>query len=310
MPKPRDRGFFDKINNAFFVMVDFAFDFLEKRGWNIPLETRFFFHGFLFIALFYYASSILLQTFYLVEGLLLILILTTFGVANIRPIRQVLGYYTSDEKIRTIVNKINNNQISIRAVVEHLSKNLLPPHLTLSIIHAYQKKGKGLPPELIRAILRQPTSIGIVEEIIKNDLTDGDFSLLMRKYKNLLNKNMLLKVVNSQKFSESKLCDTFFYQESAYKAMKEMSTAISDRDLIPMLWVEKDAYRKRPLLKNFLRNHHQFLSIFIPLLFAAFVAVPLYFSDPVIGLGIGLVLWIVLFEFLYSYFIEYLYLRV
>lgn len=310
MPQPKDRGFFDKINNAFFVIVDSAFDFLEKRGWNVPIETRFFFHAFIFIALFYAASSIILKTFYAIEVLLALLIIVTFCVANIRPIRQLLGYYTSDEKIHSIVNKINNNQISIKEVVEHLNKNLLPPHLTLSIIHAYQRREKTLPPQLIKAVLRQPHSMQIVEEAIKNDLNDSDFSVLMRNYKLLLNKETLLKVIKSQKLSESKIKDTLFFQETAYKAIKEIAASTTDNELIDMLVLEKQSYRNSPLLKNFLRNHQLFLSIMIPLLISIGVALPLYYIYGIIALAVGFIAWILLYEYFQFYLIQWIYFKV
>ena len=310
MPEPRDRGFFDKVNNAFFVIVDSLFDFMEKKGWNIPIETRFFFHALLFIALFYFASSILIESFYFVEALLIFLIILTFSIANIRPIRQILGYYSSDEKIRSIVNKINNNQVSIRAVVEHLSKNLLPPHLTLSIIHAYQKKAKTLPPRLIKAVLRQPPSLDIVTETIKNDLTDSDFSVMMSQYKNMLNKDTLLKVIKSQKLSANKIRDTLFFQESAYKSIKEIAASTTDNALIDVLVIEKEAYRAKPLLKNFLRNHHFFISITLPLIIAMAVTIPLYYSYGIVSGVIGFTLWVILFEFFHAYFIQEIYFRV
>ena len=310
MPTPRDRGFFDKVNNAFFVIVDFVFDFLEKRGWNVPLETRFFFHGLIFIALFYFASSILLQWFYAIEALLILLIMVTFYVANIRPIRQFLGYYTSDEKIHSIVNKIANNQISINSVVEHLNKNLLPPHLTLSIIHAYQKGKESLPPQLIKSFLRQPPSLEIIEEIIKNDLNDTHFSVLMRHYKNMLNKETLLKVIKSQKLSGSKIKDTLFFQESAYKAIKEIAASTTNNSLIDMLVLEKQAYRNSPLMKNFLRQHHLFLAVALPLLISAVFTIPVYIAYGLLSIVVGLIAFILLFEYFYAYLIQSIYFKV
>lgn len=310
MPTPRDRGFFDKVNNAFFVIVDFVFDFLEKRGWNVPLETRFFFHGFIFIALFYYASSILLQWFYAIEALLLVLIVITFYVANIRPIRQFLGYYTSDEKIHSIVNKITNNQISIKSVVDHLNKNLLPPHLTLSIIHAFQRGKESLPPQLIKSVLRQPPSLEIIEEIIRNDLNDSHFSVLMRHYKNMLNKETLLKVIKSQKLSASKINDTLFFQESAYKAIKEIAASTTNNNLIDMLVLEKQAYRNRPLLKNFLRQHHLFLAVVIPLLISVIVTIPAYFTYGEVSIILGFIVLILLFEYFHAYLVQKIYFKV
>lgn len=310
MAEPKDRGFFDKINNAFFVIVDSGLDFLEKRGWNVPIETRFFFHALIFIGLFYLASSLILDIFFLLEALLVVLIFLTFGVANIRPIRQLLGYYSSNEKIHTIVHKIINNQISIKEVVDHLNKNLLPPHLTLSIIHAYQKTGSALPPDLIRAVLRQPTSLEIAEEVAKNDLTDSDFSLMMRKYKNLLGGQVLIQVIKSQKISESKLRDVLFFQESAYKAMKEIAAAVANRELVPLLWLEKDSYQKNHLLKNFLRNHHIFLSVAIPLIIAIALFTALHLLDFVIASVSAALLWIILYQFFYFYVLQYAYFKI
>jgi len=308
--KPRDRGFFDKINNAFFVIVDVLFDFLEKKGWNIPIETRFFFHALIFIAIFYLASSLIIDLFLLVETLLLLLIVLTFSAANIRPIRQLFGYYSSGEKIRTIVNKINNNQISINEVVKHLNKNLLPPHLTLSIIRAFQRKENTLPPQLVKAVLRQPHSLEIVEEIIKNDLTDSDFAVLMRNYKNLLNKETLLKVIKSQKLSGSKIKATLFFQESAYKAIKDIAASTTDNALIDMLVVEEQAYKNRPLLKNYLRNHQFFLSIALPLLVAIVLFLPLYYLFGMVSSVAVLVAWVFLFEYMNFYLLEWAYFRV
>jgi hypothetical protein len=310
MPPPRDRGFFDKVNNAFFVIVDSVFDFLEKRGWNVPIETRFLFHAFLFIALFYLASSILIEYFYFVEALIFVLMLLTFSAANVRPIRQLLGYYTSDEKIHSIVNKINNNQISIREVIEHLNKNLLPPHLTLSIIHAYQRKERSLPPPLVKSVLRQPRSVEIVEEVIKGDLTDSDFSVLMRNYKNLLNRDTLLKVLKSQRMSKSKLRDALFFQESAYTAIDAIASLQNCRDLIGIIATEKRAYQKKPLLKNYLRNHERFLSVALSWAVAMGLTIPLYYAVGLLAIAAGVPVLAILYGFFHFYFLEWIYFRV
>ncbi len=255
------RGFFDKINNAFFSVIDVFISLLEERGWNIPEETRFLYHTAIFIFLLWAGFPLIIQYFIQFEIFVLLLTIASFCVANIMPIRKLLGYYSNEEKIHGIVNKIKNNQISIKAVSDHLSKNLVAPHLSVSIIRAYQAKGKGIPPEIIRMLIRQPQEIAVFSEIIKEPLNESDFSLLMRKYVNRIPKQLLLTTVASQKMNALTIRDLLFYHENAYQIINEIGKKAEDKDLMDFVIEEKHKYKQRMQRKNFLRNHHAALAL-------------------------------------------------
>ena len=80
-----------------------------------------------------------------------------------------------------------------------------------------------------------------------------------------------------------------------------------------MLVLEKQAYRKSTLLKNFLRSHHLFLSTAIPLFIAIGIALPVYFFyafNIYAAVIVGIAAWAILHEYFYFYLIEDLYFRV
>jgi len=303
------RGFFDKINNAFFSIVDVFLSTLEGRGWNIPEETRFLYHTAIFIFILWLGFPIIIQYFIQFEVLVIILTIASFCIANIMPIRKLFGYYTSDEKIHVIVNKIKNNQISIKEVAEHLNKNLLPPHLSLSIIKAYQSKNQGIPPEIIRAIIRQPQEITIFRELIKGDLNESDFSLLMRKYKNRIPKQLLLKTVSLQKMNALTIKDLLFQHENAYQIINEIGKKAEDTVLMDFVIAEKHNYKQKIVRKNFLRNHFLAASITIALAAAAIpgLAFTPFFNSLVIPAAAFAVTWLVCFELLYNFALKELY---
>jgi hypothetical protein len=308
--KPKDRGFFDKITNSFFLVVDAVFDFLEKRHWNVPIETRFFFHTAIYLAIFFLAGSFILDNFYWLEALLVILIIVTFCVANIRPIRQLLGYYTSDEKIHSIVNKIDNNQISIKEVINHLNKNLLPPHLTMSILRGYKRRADGLPPQLIKSLLRQPKNIQIVEEITLEELNDNDFHFLMQQYKNMLPQKILLKVIKRQKLNETKIKAILFFQENSYDLVKDLAASTTEKELIDFLVFEKARFDKKTSLKNFLRNRQKSISISLGLIVALIIFLPTYLFFFYWAILAAIIVWIVVSQYFYSFLIGKLYFRI
>jgi len=302
------RGFFDKINNAFFSVVDIFLSLLEERGWNIPEETRFLYHTAIFIFILWLGFPIILKYFLEFELLVLALSFASFAIANIMPIRKLLGYYTSDEKVHGMVNRIKNNQVSIKEVEEHLNKNLLPPHLTLSIIRAYQAKNQGIPPEIIRKLIRQPQEITVFTELIKEQLNESDFTLLMRKYKNSLPKQLLLKTVASQKMNPITIRDLFFFQENAYQIVEEIRRKANDAPLSEFVRTEKLAYSSKILRKNFLRNHHPGLSLAVATLVALVSLIII--AHPAIVASAFVIAWLVAFELLYNYGLRWLYFKI
>ncbi len=302
------KGFFDKINNAFFSVIDVFLETLEGRGWNIPEETRFLYHTAIFVFLLWLGFPLILQYFFEFEILVLLLAITSFCIANMMPIRKLLGYYSSEEKVHGIVNRIKNNQISIKQVRNHLHKNLLPPHLSLSIIRAYQAKGQGVPPEITRAIIRQPQEITIFKELLKEELNESDFSLLMRKYRNRVPKPLLLKTADSQKMNWLTVKDLLFYQENAYQAINEIGKKADDEEIMGFVIAEKHHYKQKMMSKNFLRNHHLALSLSIATLAAASSIVLL--SGPFMVSAAFALAWLLVFEALYNYGIRSIYFRV
>jgi len=302
------KGFFDKINNAFFSVVDVFLSLLEERGWNIPEETRFLYHTAIFIFLLWLGFPLILQYFVEFEIFILLLAIASFCVANMMPIRKLLGYYSSDEKIHLIVNKIKNKQISIAEVAKHLSKNLLPPNLTLSIIRAYQAKGGGIPPEIIRLIIRQPQEIVIFKEVIKEQLNESDFSLLMKKYRNSIPKQLLLKTVESQKMDSLTIRSLLFYQENAYQIINEIGKKAEDQTLMDFVIAEKHKYKQKMALKNFFRNHHAAISLIISTLLA--LSLMLVIIDLVLLVAGFAIAWLLLFEIIYSYGVKAVYFKV
>lgn len=305
------RGFFDKINNAFFSIVDIFLSVLEQRGWNIPEETRFLYHTAIFILILWLGFPLIIQYFYQFELIVLLLAIASFCIANIMPIRKLLGYYSSNEKIHAIVNKIKNNQISIKEVAKHLNKNLLPPHLSLSIIRAYQSKGSGIPPEIIRTLIRQPQEITIFAEIVKEELNESDFSLLMRKYKNRIPKQLLLKTVAGQKMNALTIKDLLFQQENAYQIINEVGKKAEDASLMDFVIAEKHRYKKKIVRKNFLRNHFLAISITLSLSAAALIGATFipFSNSPVIPAAAFAIAWLISFEILYNLALKELYFR-
>jgi hypothetical protein len=301
------KGFFDKINNAFFSVIDVFLQTLEERGWNIPEETRFLYHTAIFIFVFWLGFPLILQYFLEFEALVLLLAIASFCIANMMPIRKLLGYYSSEEKVHNIVNRIKNNQISIKQVRDHLHKNLLPPHLSLSIIRAYQAKGQGLPPEIIRSIIRQPQEVTVFKELLKEELNESDFSLLMRKYRNRIPKQLLLQTADSQKMNWLTVKDLLFYQENAYQAINEIGKKADDAEIMDFVIAEKHRYKQKMMSKNFLRNHHLSLSLSIATL-AASPAI-LLLSGPFLQPAGFALAWLLVFETLYNYGIRAIYFR-
>lgn len=305
------KGFFDKINNAFFSVIDVFLAFLEDRGWNIPEETRFLYHTAIFILIFWLAFPLILLYFVEFESLVIFLATATFCIANVMPIRKLLGYYSSDEKIHGLVNRIKNNQVSIKEVANHLNKNLLPPHLTLSIIRAYQAKGKGIPPEIIRTIIRQPQENAIFEEIVKEPLDHSDFSLLMRKYRNRIPKELLLKAVEQQKMDAPAIRDLLFMQENAYQIINEIGKKAEDTALMDFVIAEKHKYKQKTLAKNFFRMHHLAISLLVAALAAALAAISMlpFFPDliaPAVAFALALLF---AFEIMHSFAVKAIYFR-
>ena len=301
------KGFFDKIDNAFFLVIDVFLVFLEERGWNIPEETRFLYHTAIFVFILWLGFPLILLYFFEFEAFVIMLVVASFCIANIMPIRKLLGYYSSEERVHGIVNRVKNNQVSLREVSSHLNKNLLPPHLTLSIIRAYQAKGQGIPPEIIRTLIRQPQETAIFTELIKEELNESDFSLLLRKYKNRLPKPMLLKAVELQKMDLPSVRDLFFYNENAYQVAREILQHSKDEAVPLFLKNETDSYKKRPLLKNFLRNHHTAISALAGLL-AGLAFLPFIKDLALLAFAFALA-WLIAFEAFYSFVVRELYFR-
>ncbi len=300
-------GFFDKINNAFFTVVDVALSTLEQRGWNIPEETRFLYHTAIFLAIVFFALPAILRYFCYFEAIIAVLAVLSFCAANMMPIRKLLGYYSSDEKIHGIVNRIKNNQVAIKDVAKHLHKNLLPPNLTLSIIRAYQAKGAGLPPGLTRAIIRQPQEITIFRELLKEQLNESDFSLLMRKYRNTVPKEMLLKTVASQKMNALTIHDLLFYQENSYQIINEIGEKADDAALMDFVIAEKHRYKEKMQSKNFLRNHQLGISVLGAT--AAAAAFTPFIAEQLLLAAAFTVAWLLVFEALYNYAVKAVYFR-
>lgn len=301
-------GFFDKINNAFFSVIDVFLVLLEERGWNIPEETRFLYHTAIFIFLLWLGLPLIMVYFLEFEIFVLVLAVASFCIANIMPIRKLLGYYSTEEKINGIVSKIKNNQISIKAVAKHLNKNLLPPNQTLSIIMAYRAKGTGLPPELIRAIIRQPQEITVFKEIIKEQLNESDFSLLMRKYRDRIPKELLLKTVASQKMDAITVRDLLFFQENAYQIINEIGKKADNAELMEFVIAEKHRYKSIMRSKNFLRNHHPTISVLIALAFAL-APVPFIQDQTMLAAG-SVIVWLIVFEIFYNFELREIYFRI
>ncbi len=301
------KGFFDKINNAFFSVIDVFLTLLEERGWNIPEETRFLYHTAIFIFLLWLGFPLILQYFVEFEAFVLILAFASFCIANIMPIRKFLGYYSNDSQIRGIVSKIKNKEISIKQVAKHLNKNLLPPRLTLSIIRAYRAKGQGIPPEIIRTIIRQPQEIAIFEEIIKEPLNESDFSLLMRKYRNRIPKPILLKTVASQKMDAMTIRGLLFNQENAYQIINEIGKKAEDTALMDFVIAEKHKYKQKMVSKNFFRNHRIAISFILstlgPALFIPFL------KEPFLLAAAFAITWILIFEIMYNYAVKAIYFK-
>ncbi len=302
------RGFFDKINNAFFSIVDIFLSVLEQRGWNVPEETRFLYHTAIFILILWLGFPLIIQYFVEFEAIVLTLAIASFCIANIMPIRKLLGYYSSDEKVYGIVEKIRGNQASIREVARHLGKNLMPPNQTVAIIKAYQAKGTGIPPEIIRTIIRQPQETTIFREIIKEHLNESDFSLLMRKYKNAVPKQLLLKTVASQKMDRLTIKDLLFYQENAYQIINEIGKKAEDKAMMDFVIEEKHSYRKKMVAKNFLRNHHIAISLIVSTL-AGIALIPLI-GNLILLASAFIVAWLIVFEILYNFGLRNLYFRI
>ena len=301
------KGFFDKINNAFFSVIDIFLSILEQRGWNIPEETRFLYHTAIFIFLLWLGFPIILQYFVQFEILVLLLAVASFCIANIMPIRKFLGYYSSDMQVQNIVKKIKNKEVSIKQVAKHLNKNLLPPHSTLSIIRAYKTKDQGIPPEVIRTIIRQPQEIEIFEEIIKEPLNESDFSLLMRKYRNRIPKQLLLKTVASQTMDAMTIKSLLFNQENAYQIINEIGKKAEDTTLMDFVIAEKHKYKKKMVSKNFFRNHRIAIS-FILATFAAALFIPFLKELFLLAAAFALT-WILIFELIYNYAVKAIYFK-
>lgn len=305
------KGFFDKIDNAFFSVIDVFLVVLEERGWNIPEETRFLYHTAIFVFVFWLGFPLILRYFVEFELLVFVLVMASFCIANIMPIRKLLGYYSSDEKIHGLVSKIKNNQVSIKEVAKHLGKNLLPPYLTLSIIRAYRAKCKGIPPEIIRTLIRQPQENAIFEELIKEPLNQSDFSLLMRKYRNRIPKALLLKTVESQKMDAMTIRDLLFMQENAYQAINEIGKKAEDTALMDFVIAEKHKYKQRTAAKNFFRLHHLAISIAVAAIVAAVVSLPfLQFAFEQWAVAVVFaVTCLVLFELMFNFAVKAVYFR-
>ena len=302
------KGFFDKINNAFFSVVDIFLSLLEERGWNIPEETRFLYHTAIFILILWLGFPLIIQFFFEFEVLVLVLTIASFCIANMMPIRKLLGYYSSEEKVHGLVNRIKNNQVSIKAVANHLHKNLLPPHLTLSIIRAYRSRGDGIPPEIIRNLIRQPQENTIFEEVIKEPLNDSDFSLLMRKYNNRVPKKILLEVVKNQKMNALTIRDLLFFQENAYQIINQIGQKAEDQNLMDFVIAQKHEYKNKMVRKNFLRDHHLSISLSIATLAAALtILLPLH---QFYVLAVFAIAWLLVFEILYNMGVRSLYFKV
>jgi len=299
------KGFFDKINNAFFSVIDVFVSVLEDRGWNIPEETRFLYHTAIFIFVLWLGFPLIITYFVEFEMLVLLLTVASFCIANIMPIRRLFGYYSSDSQIHAIVNRIKNNQISITQVRNHLNKNLLPPHLTLSIIRAYQAKGSGLPPEIIRSIIRQPQEMSVFSELIKEQLNESDFSLLMRKYRNQIPKKELLQAVALQKMNALTIRDLLFYQENAYQIINEIGKKADDQTLMDFVIAEKHSYKQKMQSKNFVRNHHAAIA-FLAAALAGAAFIP-FIAEPLLLTAAFAIAWLIIFELLYNFALRSLY---
>ncbi len=301
------KGFFDKVNNAFFSVIDVFLSLLEEKGWNIPEETRFLYHTAVFIFVFWLGFPLILQYFFEFEILVILLALASFCIANIMPIRKLLGYYSSEEKIHALVGKIKENKVSIKEVSEHLSKNLLPPSSTISIIKAYREKGSGIPPEIIRLIIRQPQETTVFAEVIKEQLNESDFSLLMRKYRNEIPKSVFPELVKNQKMNALTIKDLLFYQENAYQSINEIGKKAEDSALMDFVIKEKHRYKEKVVAKNFLRNHQLGISLFVPTLLAA-LSIPLVSNIMLLAAAFA-VIWVIAFEALYNFGIREIYFK-